>query len=370
MKIRFAARTTAAFAIGVALSGCVSSIPEVPETGADAAVFADVPPKPAPEPEKKLEPKEKPEPAEKDEAAQNPAPDGPENSPVPSPDAPIPVTATGFECTEANGTVSLHHRGNTVVLRPNTLRAEFNGGVIHLLHKPTRDSDGPLLLHRQDVEKVITPLLTGKTGISRKRKTILIDPGHGGQELGALGERHQEKKLNLILGRKVAEELVRRGFKVKMTRPADIDLSLDERAAMTGELQADLFLSIHHNASTARQATGVETYALTPAGAISTNGRGIVSEDPLPGNRFDAANLILAREIQSRLYTATGGPDRGVRFARFRVLAKAQCPAILIEAGFISNPQEEEVIAGEERQAKVVKAVADGVVEFNRLCGE
>ena len=114
----------------------------------------------------------------------------------------------------------------------------------------------------------------------------------------------------------------------------------------------------------------METYALTPAGAISTNGRGIVSENPLPGNRFDAANLILAREIQSRLYTATGGPDRGVRFARFRVLAKAQCPAILIEAGFISNPQEEEVIAGEERQAKVVKAVADGVVEFNRLCGE
>ena len=55
------------------------------------------------------------------------------------------------------------------------------------------------------------------------------------------------------------------------------------------------------------------------AGAISTNGRGIVSEDLLPGNRFDAANLILAREIQSRLYTATGGPDRGVRFARFRV---------------------------------------------------
>ncbi len=334
--------------------------PEEPQDGVQETP-ADPPDGKKTEPETPDGKKTAPEPAdERNEGEKNPGGD------------PVPVKAseTGFVYRAGREYGELRHRGSAITFQPGNIRAQFNGGLIHLLHAPARDAEGNILLHPQDVRTVITPLLTGRTGIGRKVKTILIDPGHGGQEPGARGKRHREKDLNLALARKVADELAKRGFEVKMTRSADLDLPLDARGAMTGELRADLFLSIHHNASVAEEVTGIETYALTPAGAESTNGRGTVSEEALPGNRFDAAGLILAREIQSRLHTATGGPDRGVRFARFRVLAQSRCPAVLIEAGFITNPEEEKAAAGEERQKKVVKAIADGVVEFNRLCGE
>ena len=246
---------------------------------------------------------------------------------------------------------------------PETRRAVFDGTVVWLPEAPTVDVFGRLRLSELDREKLLTPLLAERPAIRRPVRKILIDPGHGGAEPGAVGGKFQEKHLNLALARKIRDELNRRGFEAVMTRDADTTLSLEERGRMPGRIGADLFLSVHHNAGKP-DAAGVETFAMTPAGAESTHGGH--EERAFPGNAFDAANVRLAYEIQRRLSAAVGGPDRGMKFARFRVLTLAECPGALIEAGFVSHPVEEAAIASEERQLRAARAGADAVEAFAR----
>lgn len=264
----------------------------------------------------------------------------------------------GEECilTAANG--------STLAITPGSNRALFNGTVVYLPEPAVRDEGGTYTLTPLSLRQTVEPLLRRRTDSARPVKRILLDPGHGGSELGAVGKKYQEKAINLALSLAVKRELERRGYTVLMTRTGDQEVSLDRRGKLTGETGADLFLSIHHNASaTNRNATGIETYALTPGGAASTSGG--APGKALAANRFDAASINLAERIQTRLVQATGGPDRGTKYARFRVLTLAECPAVLIEAGFISNPVEEMTIASAARQQKAATAIAEGVAVYD-----
>ena len=153
------------------------------------------------------------------------------------------------------------------------------------------------------------------------------------------------------LGGTVLEEdpalplLERKGWRVFLTRTQDVDVSLADRVAFSESRQADIFISLHFNSSGGGGAepAGLETYCLTPQGMPSSLTRGY-PDDPLkvyPNNSFDAQNLQLAMGMHRALVRTTGAKDRGVRRARFQTVLRGQlCPAVLLEGGYLSNPEE------------------------------
>jgi N-acetylmuramoyl-L-alanine amidase len=132
-------------------------------------------------------------------------------------------------------------------------------------------------------------------------------------------------------------------------------------------MRGDLFVSIHFNAEArGRSARGIETYCLTPSGASSTASTRALSPY-LVGNRNDSRNMLLAYCVQRGLSGATNAPDRGVRRARFYVLQYAQCPAVLIECGFLSNPAEATQIAAEVYRERIATGIAQGIIAYKRI---
>jgi len=217
---------------------------------------------------------------------------------------------------------------------------------------------------------------------------IVIDPGHGGIELGAVGPGGlREKEVTLDLARRLRRLLQKdRGVSVVLTRDEDRVVGLDERTAIANYNRATLFLSIHLNASRRASARGAETYFLSSdatddeartLAALENEASG-VEGDKLPAageglemvlwdlaqNQYMAESSALAERVQRHLNELTGIRDRGIRQAPFRVLMGATMPAILVEVGFISNPEEEEVFKDAEYRDRNAQAIAAAVREF------
>jgi len=223
---------------------------------------------------------------------------------------------------------------------------------------------------------------------ARALPVIVLDPGHGGVESGATGPTGlQEKALTLDLARRLKSRLERQGTTVVLTRDDDRVLPLDDRTAIANHNRATLFISIHLNASKRKTAVGAETYFLSTS-ATDDEARTLAglenrayeppgssapaSQSPpdhglelilwdLAQNGFLAESSRLAEAVQAELNAATGVRDRGVRQAPFRVLMGATMPAILIEAGFISNPDEEARFKDDAYKDRVVDAIARAV---------
>jgi N-acetylmuramoyl-L-alanine amidase len=228
---------------------------------------------------------------------------------------------------------------------------------------------------------------------SRSQKTtiIVLDPGHGGVEHGAVGPTGlREKDVTLTLARRLKRELERgnRSISVVLTRDEDRLVGLEERTAIANHNKADLFLSIHLNASPRARATGAETYYLStdatddearilaalenrsgsqdasrPDQRVEQGSLDLVLWD-LAQNQYLAESSALAESIQRQLNQLTGTRSRGVRQAPFRVLMGATMPAVLVEVGFISNADEEELFRTSSYRARVVSAMAAAVEEF------
>jgi N-acetylmuramoyl-L-alanine amidase len=222
---------------------------------------------------------------------------------------------------------------------------------------------------------------------------IVIDPGHGGVEVGAVGVSGlEEKAVTLDLARRLAALLQKQGITAVLTRDEDRVMPLDDRTAIANQNRAELFLSIHLNASKRKSAIGAETYYLSadstdaeartlaalenkayqspdaPAATqVNPPDRGLelVLWD-LAQNSYLAESSRLAESIQKELNALTGVRDRGVRQAPFRVLMGATMPAILVEVGFISNPEEEARLKADAYKDKVVDAIARAVADFRR----
>lgn len=217
---------------------------------------------------------------------------------------------------------------------------------------------------------------------------IVIDPGHGGEEEGAIGPNGvMEKDITLEIARRLASELRSKlGAKVYLTRTADKTLTLEQRSAFAVRKKADLFISIHANASRDRGASGVETYFLNNASDDAAEklakrenrnaGKDLSEVEHIISTmlqNYDAAeSMDLAQEVQGRLAKKLGRShgsvrDRGVRSALFYVLVGAKCPAILVETAFISNPEEEKLLTDERYQRNVARAITDGVKKYLKL---
>lgn len=217
-----------------------------------------------------------------------------------------------------------------------------------------------------DVNSILRPLfLTAGSARRHGVRRIILDPGHGGFDRGAAGQRIIEKHFVLKTALRTAEILRRCGYQVILTRRSDFAIPLNQRGLAANRYQGDLFVSLHCNSSTDRRASGIETYCLTPAGASSTNQKKIVRFS-YPGNRFDANNFLLAFELQKSMLVRTKGRDRGVRRSRFAVLRNLKMPGVLLEMGFLSNPAEEQKMATPFYQEQIARAIAVGIINYHR----
>jgi N-acetylmuramoyl-L-alanine amidase len=240
--------------------------------------------------------------------------------------------------------------------------ARWSGVELRLGFRP-RMIAGQLFLHTLDVQKNLMPLMGEPMVFTNANRLVMLDAGHGGVDSGTRsvlpGKLEKDYALDWALRLKPLLEA--QGWRVLLTRTNDVDLSLPVRVALAEAANADLFLSLHFNATTGSGHAGLETYCLTPFGMPSNLTRGYEDNVAMtfPNNRFDAANVQIAVRVHRELLAATGGPDRGVRRARFLTVLRGQNrPAVLIEGGYLSNANEAALVDSPEHRQKLAEAVA------------
>ena len=215
-------------------------------------------------------------------------------------------------------------------------------------------------------------------------RTIVIDAGHGGEEEGARGpDGTLEKDVTLSVARRFKASLeARLGVRVILTRDADQTVGLDERAALANNNKADLFISLHANASVRPSATGAEVFYLSLAeygDRAERVARGESESVPVFGGgtrdievilwemaqaRYIEQSAVLAQAVEAALRARVPMSPRAIQQAPFRVLVGANMPAVLVEIGFITNPEQERQLASDPFQTSIVQALVDSVLRF------
>ena len=224
----------------------------------------------------------------------------------------------------------------------------------------------------------------GKIYKSTKGKLIVIDPGHGGSDSGAVGNGLKEKNVVLATSKKLGALLTKRGYKVLYTRSTDVFINLRSRTAFAAKKNADMFISIHANAapnaSSALKMSGVETFFLSPARSErSKNAAALENKGDLEDmNTFSKQTFLnflnrekiissnkLAIDIQSYMLSSVkksfSSRDGGVREAPFWVLVGATMPAVLVEIGYITHPDEGKNLGKSAYQDRIAQGIANGV---------
>jgi len=243
--------------------------------------------------------------------------------------------------------------------------AEAQKGKTAMAPNQAGRNSGEAERHAPDIEKREQFLTWAQHLASAQRPVVVIDPGHGGSDPGAHSPSGRlEKEFTLDWAQRLAPILAAKGWQVFSTRTNDTDMPLAGRVEFAEAHRADLFVSLHFNSSAEGRQQGIETYCLTPYGMKSNMNRGY-DDDPsaiFPNNAFDGLNLALACKVHAAVIHSSGGNDRGVRRARFPAVLKNQNrPAILIEGGYISCPEEAEKLADGGYRQKLAEAVADAL---------
>ena len=192
------------------------------------------------------------------------------------------------------------------------------------------------------------------------KRSIFLDPGHGGSDPGAVSGGVREKDLTLSVYNKVSSKLASLGYTVLTSRNVDKDVDLVERAKQANNANADMLLSIHFNAGGRGVARGIETYYYqSQADRVPK----INKENHNNAERLERGRK-LANKVQQNLLYQTGANDRGVKRASFTVLRETSIPSILVELGFIDNPEERNKIKTNEYQERLANGIVDGIVEY------
>ncbi len=259
---------------------------------------------------------------------------------------------------------------------------QFRKRTRFVVHFGAREGGYTVRKRGETLRVVIRKLVPKKSD----RITVVIDPGHGGRDAGAIGNGYREKDINLAVALKVAKILRAKGYRVLLTRKDDRYVSLYARARMANRSGAHLFVSIHCNASRDRRASGMETYFLSEsrtseerAVAILENSAirydiGYVKPDEPVGaiigdllqNLLLEQSYRLALSIHRSALKMALTKDRGVRQAGFYVLKWVMMPSVLVELGFITNRREAKRLASPSYQRRLAKAIAEGIEEYVR----
>jgi N-acetylmuramoyl-L-alanine amidase len=194
---------------------------------------------------------------------------------------------------------------------------------------------------------------------------VVLDPGHGGQDSGAMCGGVLEKDLTLDVARRIDRLLNSEGIATLMTRVGDTYVSLADRAAFANRVRKCIFVSIHFNEDNKPLASGVETYYAAhqiTAGSLLASWLPFLwrplSDSPNP----ESQNL--AALVQESLVARTRSIDRGTEARQFFVIANVTSPAILIEGGFLTNKEDISKLASEDYRAQIAAAVADGILRY------
>ena len=198
-------------------------------------------------------------------------------------------------------------------------------------------------------DEMISILASRDSNIKPGERTIVIDPGHGGKDSGAVAGKIYEKNINLPVSLMLRDALVQNGYNVIMIREDDRDVGLYDRPIIGNKNNADLFISIHTNASLKPQVKGLEVLY------CPSYERDIKLEDQYP----------FAQSIHDNILALTNRPGRGiVKRPDLVVLNKTYMEAVLIEIGYMSNPEELEIVLSQSYQNLVVQGIVNGVKEY------
>ena len=211
---------------------------------------------------------------------------------------------------------------------------------------------------------------------------VIIDPGHGGDDTGAVSQGVVEKDLNLDVGRRIAQTLAARSIKVRLTREDDHFISLEERVRMGNAQPGTVFVSIHFNDASGdgrvamNRASGIETfYSQNKAMSASAGGWMWASlfgagakADPAAARDVEAwserEGESLAQSIQGALVASTAAADRGIKERSLYVTRRVRGPSVLVEGGFVSHPAEAKLLGDPSYRQKLADAIADGIVKY------
>ena len=185
---------------------------------------------------------------------------------------------------------------------------------------------------------LLSGALLASTGSALAFKTVIIDAGHGGRDLGAADSYVYEKHVNLDVARRLERSLKEAGFKTVMTRTTDEFIALSERSSRANRYRNAIFVSVHFNSAYRTSAVGIETFYRS------------------------SGSEKFAKYVQTEL----GSTDRGVKTANFSVLRYTKHPAILVEGGFISNKAERSKMLDPQFRQVVADSIARGIIQFNR----
>lgn len=281
-----------------------------------------------------------------------------------------------------------------LAISPQQIRVQLAPGAevqSYVLENPFR-----IVLDVHQPSSVQTPTATAPApSLPPGIRTVVIDPGHGGTETGAISPSGvQEKELTLALSRELADSLSRLGLRVVLTRTEDVNVPLDARTPLANQNKGDLFISIHLNSSLGSGAYGTETYILSSEATDASAARAAADENagapagsPAPDPSVDPEamedlQLILwdlaqthhlgesqrfANMVQGELNQTLQLRDRGVKQAPFRVLMGANMPAVLVELGFISNPDEEKKLQDPEYRSGLIQALVRSVQRYKAM---
>jgi len=190
-----------------------------------------------------------------------------------------------------------------------------------------------------------------KPNLLQHKFLIVIDPGHGGHDVGTQSvskPRYQEKSLNLVTAQFVKSYLQQMGYQVLMTREEDKFISLDRRAKFANEHKSNLFISVHFNSAPSADAQGIEVFYYQ-------------SQD---NKTRITKSKKLAQAILKHLLLETHAKSRGVKQANFAVIRETTMPAVLIEAGFLTNESELQKIKDPAYLKKIAKGIVDGIDDY------
>lgn len=278
-------------------------------------------------------------------------------------------------------TIAIVSAGMDMRLILNSNIAYFNGKIVNLKEAPVY-SFGKILIPK-DIENTISSKEALTFKLPFNIKTIVIDPGHGGKDPGAISLTGvEEKGLNLKVSKHLKDELERRGFNVILTRSTDKYLTLQERVDIAKRNSADLFISIHSNSSRSRSLRGIEVYHLSPSRFNSQERALDLAKEEYFGAKkmpFDAEVIVwdmvltknhaLSVELSHALYfnfKNLGFRVKPPKKAPFYVLRLAYVPSVLVEIGYISNRYEEKFLRRSSYQSQIAEAIALSVYSLNR----
>lgn len=247
-------------------------------------------------------------------------------------------------------------------------------GIRHWLSFPTKlDETGALQISQSDLEATIEPAFDPhKAGKLSKVETVVFDPGHGGYDKGGQGELGLEKTYTLDVVNRARKILEAKGITVVQSRLNDSFPTLNDRSRMIKNYDNPIFVSIHFNAAGWRPAAeGLEIFSIPPLGSPSTGKEPSKSDnDKKAGDRFEEASFVLSNTIYQTLIAKSPAYDRGVKRSRFQVLRYSDSPAVLIEGGFLTNPEEAKRIHSEDWRQTYSAAVADGIMAYIAFANE